>query len=342
MYEFKCELSMFKEEMKQMAQLNMKEAIRDALRVELKRDPNVLLFGEDVGNVGGVFRVTEGLQKEFGEERVFDTPLAESAIGGLAVGLGIQGFRPVAEIQFVGFIFEALDQMVVQAARMRFRSGGKYNSPIVFRTPFGGGVKAAELHTDSLEGLLTQTPGIKVVVPSNPYDAKGLMIASIRDNDPVFFMEHLNLYHAFRAEVPEEDYVVELGKANVVREGSDVTIVTYGMMVHTSVKAAEELEKQGIKVEVIDLRTISPIDIDTVVASVKKTNRAIVVQEAQKSAGVAAEVIAQINEKAILHLEAPVLRVAGPDTVYPFAQIEDTWLPNPARIIAAVNKVMNF
>ncbi|WP_366295491.1 alpha-ketoacid dehydrogenase subunit beta [Paenibacillus sp. AN1007] len=325
-----------------MAQLNMKEAIRDALRVELKRDPNVLLFGEDVGNVGGVFRVTEGLQKEFGEERVFDTPLAESAIGGLAVGLGIQGFRPVAEIQFVGFIFEALDQMVVQAARMRFRSGGKYNSPIVFRTPFGGGVKAAELHTDSLEGLLTQTPGIKVVVPSNPYDAKGLMIASIRDNDPVFFMEHLNLYHAFRAEVPEEDYVVELGKANVVREGSDVTIITYGMMVHTSVKAAEELEKQGVKVEVIDLRTISPIDIDTVVASVKKTNRAIVVQEAQKSAGVAAEVIAQINEKAILHLEAPVLRVAGPDTVYPFAQIEDTWLPNPARIVAAVNKVMNF
>ncbi|WP_419889096.1 alpha-ketoacid dehydrogenase subunit beta [Paenibacillus xylanexedens] len=325
-----------------MAQMNMKEAIRDALRVELKRDPNVLLFGEDVGNVGGVFRVTEGLQKEFGEERVFDTPLAESAIGGLAVGLGVQGFRPVAEIQFVGFIFEALDQMVVQAARMRFRSGGKYNSPIVFRTPFGGGVKAAELHTDSLEGLLTQTPGIKVVIPSNPYDAKGLMIASIRDNDPVFFMEHLNLYHAFRAEVPEEDYVVELGKANVVREGSDVTIITYGMMVHTSVKAADQLEKQGIKVEVIDLRTVSPIDIDTIVASVKKTNRAIVVQEAQKSAGVAAEVIAQINEKAILHLEAPVLRVAGPDTVYPFAQIEDTWLPNPARIIAAVNKVVNF
>ncbi|PQP81792.1 alpha-ketoacid dehydrogenase subunit beta [Paenibacillus sp. PCH8] len=325
-----------------MAQMNMKEAIRDALRVELKRDPNVLLFGEDVGNVGGVFRVTEGLQKEFGEERVFDTPLAESAIGGLAVGLGVQGFRPVAEIQFVGFIFEALDQMVVQAARMRFRSGGKYHSPIVFRTPFGGGVKAAELHTDSLEGLLTQTPGIKVVIPSNPYDAKGLMIASIRDNDPVFFMEHLNLYHAFRAEVPEEDYVVELGKANVVREGSDVTIITYGMMVHTSVKAADELEKQGIKVEVIDLRTVSPIDIDTIVASIKKTNRAIVVQEAQKSAGVAAEVIAQINEKAILHLEAPVLRVAGPDTVYPFAQIEDSWLPNPARIVAAVNKVLNF
>ncbi|MGM1023673.1 MAG: alpha-ketoacid dehydrogenase subunit beta [Bacillota bacterium] len=326
-----------------MAQMNMKEAIRDALRVELKRDPNVLLFGEDVGHVGGVFRATEGLQKEFGEERVFDTPLAESAIGGLAVGLGIQGFRPVAEIQFVGFIFEALDQMAIQASRMRYRSGGRYNSPIVFRTPFGGGVKAAELHTDSLEGLLAQTPGIKVVVPSNPYDAKGLMIAAIRDNDPVFFMEHLNLYHAFRAEVPEDDYTVELGKANVVREGSDVTIITYGMMVHTSIKAADELEKtKGIKVEIIDLRTISPIDIDTIVASIQKTNRAIVVQEAQKSSGVAAEVIAQINEKAILHLEAPVLRVAGPDTVYPFAQIEDTWLPTPTRIIDAVNKVLEF
>ncbi|MCJ8012519.1 alpha-ketoacid dehydrogenase subunit beta [Paenibacillus sp. KQZ6P-2] len=326
-----------------MAQMNMKEAIRDAMRVEMKRDPNVVVFGEDVGNVGGVFRATEGLQKEFGEERIFDTPLAESAIGGLAVGLGIQGFRPVAEIQFVGFIYEALDQMFVQAARMRYRSGGRYNAPIVFRTPFGGGVKAAELHTDSLEGLAVQTPGIKVVVPSNPYDAKGLLIAAIRDNDPVFFMEHLNLYHAFRAEVPEEDYTVEIGKANVVREGSDVTIIAYGMMVHTATKAADELEKtKGIKAEVIDLRTLNPLDIDTLVASVKKTNRAIVVQEAQKTSGVAAEVIAQINEKAILHLEAPVLRVAGPDTVYPFAQIEDTWLPTPARIIAAVNKVMEF
>lgn len=325
-----------------MAQMNMKEAIRDAMRVELNRDPNVLIFGEDVGNVGGVFRVTEGLQKEFGEERVFDTPLAESAIGGMAVGLGIQGFRPIAEIQFVGFIFEALDQIVVQAARMRYRSGGKYNSPIVFRTPFGGGVKAAELHTDSLEGLIAQSPGIKVVVPSNPYDAKGLLISAIRDNDPVFFMEHLNLYHAFRAEVPEGEYTVELGKANVVREGSDVTIIAYGLMVHTATKAADELEKNGIKAEVIDLRTISPIDIDTIVESVKKTNRAIVVQEAQKSSGVAAEVIAQINEKAILHLEAPVLRVSAPDTIYAYAQIEDAWLPTPARIVAAVNKVMEF
>lgn len=326
-----------------MAQMNMKEAIRDAMRVELNRDPNVVLFGEDVGNVGGVFRVTEGLQKEFGEERVFDTPLAESAIGGMAVGLGIQGFRPVAEIQFVGFIFEALDQILVQAARLRYRSGGRYNAPIVFRTPYGGGVKAAELHTDALEGLIAQTPGIKLVIPSNPYDAKGLMISAIRDNDPVFFMEHLNLYHAFRAEVPEGEYTVELGKANIVREGSDVTIIAYGMMVHTAVKAAEELEKtKGIKAEIIDLRTLVPLDIDTIVASVKKTNRAIVVQEAQKSAGVAAEIIAQINERAILHLEAPVLRITPPDTVYPFAQIEDQWLPTPARIIEGVNKVLEF
>ncbi|HUC90581.1 MAG TPA: alpha-ketoacid dehydrogenase subunit beta [Paenibacillus sp.] len=325
-----------------MAQMNMKEAIRDAMRVELKRDPNVVVFGEDVGKVGGVFRATEGLQGEFGEDRVFDTPLAESALAGMAVGMGIQGFRPVAEIQFVGFIFEALDQMFIQAARMRYRSGGRYNAPIVFRTPFGGGVKAAELHTDALEGLALQTPGIKVIVPSNPYDAKGLLVSAIRDNDPVFFMEHLNLYHAFRAEVPEDAYTVEIGKANIVREGSDVTIIAYGMMVHTAVKAAEELEKQGVKAEVIDLRTLMPLDIDTIVASIQKTNRAIVVQEAQRTSGAAAEIIAQINEKAILHLEAPVLRVAGPDTVYPFAQIEDAWLPNPARVIAAVKKVMEF
>ncbi|OXS60995.1 alpha-ketoacid dehydrogenase subunit beta [Cohnella sp. CIP 111063] len=325
-----------------MAQMTMIDAIRDAMRVELARDPSVLVFGEDVGHVGGVFRATEGLQKEFGEQRVFDTPLAESAIGGLAVGLGVQGFRPIAEIQFVGFIYEALDQMFVQAARMRYRSGGRYHSPIVFRTPFGGGVKAAELHTDSLEGLAIQTPGIKVIVPSNPYDAKGLLISAIRDNDPVFFMEHLNLYRAFRAEVPEGEYTVPIGKANIVREGKDITIIAYGLMVHTAVKAAEELEKSGVSAEVIDLRTLLPLDIDTIVASIQKTNRAIVVQEAQKTSGAAAEIIAQINEKAILHLEAPVLRVAGPDTVYPFAQIEDVWLPTPARIVKTANQVLQF
>lgn len=326
-----------------MAQMTMNQAIRDALRVELTRDENVLVFGEDVGKNGGVFRVTDGLQQEFGEHRVFDTPLAESGICGLAVGLGINGFRPVAEIQFFGFVFEAFDAIASQAARMRYRSGGRYHSPVTFRSPFGGGVKTPELHADSLEGLFLQTPGVKVVIPSNPYDAKGLLISSIRDNDPVIFLEHMKLYFSFRAEVPEGEYTVPLGQAKVVREGSDVTIITYGAMVHTSLKAADELEKaRGAKAEVIDLRTIKPLDIDTVIASVKKTNRAIVVQEAQRSAGVAAEVIAQINEKAILHLEAPVLRVTSPDTVYPFAQAEDIWLPDVKRVMDALTQVLDF
>lgn len=325
-----------------MAQLTMIQAINEALRLELRRDPNVLVFGEDVGHVGGVFRATEGLQKEFGEHRVFDTPLAESGIGGLAVGLCTQGFRPVMEIQFIGFVFEVMDSICGQASRLRYRSGGRYHAPLVIRTPFGGGVRAAELHTDSLEGLFIQTPGIKVVCPSNPYDAKGLLIAAIRDNDPVFFMEHLKLYRSFRQEVPEGDYTVPIGKANVVREGRHVTVIAYGAMVHTSLRAAEELEKEGIECEVIDLRTLMPIDIETIVASIRKTNRAIVVQEAQKTAGVAAEVIAQINEKAIFHLEAPVLRVAAPDTVYAFAQIEDEWMPTPARVADGVRKVLEY
>lgn len=325
-----------------MANMTMIEAITDAMRTELKRDDKVMLFGEDVGKVGGVFRATQGLQEEFGEERVFDTPLAESAISGLAIGLGVQGFRPIAEIQFIGFIFETMDSIVSQAARMRYRSGGRYNSPIVFRTPFGGGVHAPELHSDSLEGLIAQSPGIKVVIPSNPYDAKGMLISAIRDNDPVFFMEHLKLYRSFREEVPEEEYTVPLGKAKVTREGKDVTIISYGAMVHTSLKAAEQLEKDGVSAEVIDLRTVSPIDIDTLVESVEKTNRAIVVQEAQRSSGVAAEVIAQINEKAILHLEAPVLRVTPPDTVIGFGQIEKEWLPDPARVIQGVREVLEF
>jgi pyruvate dehydrogenase E1 component beta subunit len=326
-----------------MPQMTMIQAITDAMRVELQRDPNVLVFGEDVGQNGGVFRATDGLQAEFGESRVFDTPLAESGIGGLAVGLGLTGFRPVAEIQFIGFIYETFDQIASQATRMRYRSGGRYTSPITFRAPFGGGVKTPELHADPLEGLLTQTPGLKVVVPSNPYDAKGLLISAIRDNDPVFFLEHMKLYRSFRAEVPEGEYTVPIGKANVVKEGSHVTVITYGAMVHTSLKAAELAKKErNIDVEVIDLRTIQPLDIDTIVESVKKTSRAVVVQEAQRSAGVAAEVIAQINEKAILHLEAPVLRVTAPDTPYAFSLIEDKWLPTPQRVLKAINEVIDF
>lgn len=325
-----------------MAQMTMIQAITDAMRTELRNDSNVLIFGEDVGVNGGVFRATEGLQQEFGEDRVFDTPLAESAIGGLAIGLALEGFRPIPEIQFFGFVFEVMDSLNGQMARMRFRSGGSKQAPITVRSPFGGGVKTPELHADSLEGLIAQQPGIKVVIPSTPYDAKGLLISAIRDNDPVVFLEHMKLYRSFREEVPEEEYTIPLGKADVKREGTDLTIVTYGAMVHSSLKAAGELEKEGINVEVIDLRTVSPIDIDTIIESVKKTNRAIVVQEAQKQAGVAANVVAEITERAILHLEAPVLRVTAPDTVFPFSQAEDVWLPNYVDIMEKAKAVLHF
>ncbi|WP_042145100.1 alpha-ketoacid dehydrogenase subunit beta [Paucisalibacillus sp. EB02] len=325
-----------------MAQMTMIQAITDALRVELKNDENVLVFGEDVGQNGGVFRATEGLQKEFGEDRVFDTPLAESGIGGLAIGLALQGYRPVPEIQFFGFVYEVIDSISGQMARLRYRSGGTHTAPITVRSPFGGGVHTPELHADSLEGLMAQQPGLKVVIPSTPYDAKGLLISSIRDNDPVIYLEHMKLYRSFRGEVPEGEYTIELGKADVKREGKDVTIVTYGAMVHASLKAAEELEKNGIDVEVIDLRTVSPIDMDTILESVKKTNRVVVVQEAQRQAGIAANVVAEIQERAILHLEAPVLRVTAPDTVYPFSEAEEVWLPNYNDIIEKVNTVVNF
>lgn len=325
-----------------MAQMTMIQAITDAMHTELKNDENVLIFGEDVGQNGGVFRATEGLQKEFGEDRVFDTPLAESGIGGLAIGLALQGYRPVPEIQFFGFLYEVMDSINGQMARMRYRTGGTHTSPITVRSPFGGGVHTPELHADSLEGLVAQQPGLKVVIPSTPYDAKGLLISSIRDNDPVIFLEHMKLYRSFRGEVPEGEYTIELGKADIKREGTDVTIVTYGAMVHASLKAAEELEKDGVSIEVIDLRTVSPIDIDTIVESVKKTNRVVVVQEAQRQAGVAANVVSEIQERAILHLEAPILRVTAPDTVYSFSEAEEVWLPNYNDIIEKVNNVLNF
>jgi pyruvate dehydrogenase E1 component beta subunit len=325
-----------------MAQMTMIQAITDALRIELKNDPNVLIFGEDVGVNGGVFRATEGLQAEFGEDRVFDTPLAESGIGGLAIGLALQGFRPVPEIQFFGFVYEAMDAICGQMARIRYRTGGRYNVPITIRSPFGGGVHTPELHSDSLEGLVAQQPGLKVVIPSTPYDAKGLLISAIRDNDPVIFLEHLKLYRSFRQEVPEGEYTIPIGKADIKREGKDITIIAYGAMVHESLKAAAELEKEGISAEVVDLRTIQPLDIETIIGSVEKTGRAIVVQEAQRQAGIAANVVAEINERAILSLEAPVLRVTAPDTVYPFSQAESVWLPNFKDVMETAKKVINF
>lgn len=325
-----------------MAQMTMVQAINNALATELKNDENTLIFGEDVGVNGGVFRVTEGLQKEFGEDRVFDTPLAESGIGGLALGLTTQGYRPIMEVQFLGFVFEVFDSIAGQIARHRFRSGNSKTAPVTIRTPFGGGVHTPELHADNLEGLLAQSPGLKVVIPSGPYDAKGLLIESIRSKDPVVFLEHMKLYRSFREDVPEEEYTIELGKANVKREGSDLTIITYGAMVQESLKAAEELEKEGHSVEVIDLRTIQPLDIDTIVKSTEKTGRVVVAQEAQKQAGVGANVVSELSERAILSLEAPIGRVSAPDTVYPFTQAENVWLPNKNDILEKAKETLEF
>ncbi|PHK50582.1 alpha-ketoacid dehydrogenase subunit beta [Staphylococcus edaphicus] len=325
-----------------MAQMTMVQAINNALKTELQNDENVLLFGEDVGVNGGVFRVTEGLQKEFGEDRVFDTPLAESGIGGLALGLTTQGYRPVMEIQFLGFVFEVFDSVAGQIARTRFRSGNSKQAPVTIRAPFGGGVHTPELHADNLEGILAQSPGLHVVIPSNPYDAKGLLISAIRSNDPVVYLEHMKLYRSFRDEVPEEEYTIEIGKANVKQEGNDITLIAYGAMVQESLKAAEELEKDGYSVEVIDLRTVQPIDIETLVASVEKTGRAVVVQEAQRQAGVGAAVASELAERAILSLDAPIARVAAADTVYPFTQAENVWLPNKNDIVEKAKATLEF
>lgn len=325
-----------------MAQKTMIQAITNALDLELASDENALIFGEDVGKNGGVFRATEGLQAKHGEERVFDTPLAESGIGGLSIGLALEGFRPVPEIQFFGFVFETLDSIAGQMSRTRYRMGGTRNMPITIRAPFGGGVHTPEMHSDNFEGMITQIPGIRVVVPSNPYDAKGLLIAAIRSNDPVLYLEHMKLYRSFREEVPDESYTVPLDKAAVTLEGSDVSIITYGAMVREAKKAAENLAKDNISVEIIDLRTIAPLDIKTIIASVEKTGRVVIVQEAQKQAGVGAQVASEISERAVLSLEAPIGRVSAPDTPFPFGQAESTWLPNATDIENKVKEVINF
>ena len=325
-----------------MAQMTMIQAITDAMATELKNDENVLVFGEDVGVNGGVFRATEGLQKEFGEDRVFDTPLAESGLTSLGLGVTLEGYRPVVEIQFFGFLFEAMDGVAGQIARHRARSGASKETPVVIRAPFGGGIHTPELHADSLEGLMAQTPGLKVVIPSNPADAKGLLIEAIRSNDPVVFLEHMKLYRSFREDVPDEEYTVEIGKANVKQEGDDITLIAYGAMVQEAMKAAEALAEEDISAEVIDLRTVSPVDYETLVKSVEKTNRAVVIQEAQRQAGVAANVASELSERAILSLEAPIMRVTAPDTVYPFTQAESIWLPNKDDIIERAKQVMDF
>ncbi|HCJ36534.1 MAG TPA: alpha-ketoacid dehydrogenase subunit beta [Ktedonobacter sp.] len=318
----------------------MIEALNHALTLELERDKRVVVFGQDIGVNGGVFRVTEHLQEKFGEQRVFDTPLSESAIIGSAVGMSVYGLRPVAEIQFAGFLFVCMNQLVTQAARMRFRSAGAFTCPMVVRAPYGGGVRTPELHSDSLEGIFMQTPGLKVVIPSNPYDAKGLLAAAVADPDPVLFLENIKLYRSFRLETPEEHYTIPLGKAKTVQEGTDVSLFAYGAMVPVAVEAAQQAQKeQGTSVEVIDLRTVWPLDEEAIVASVEKTGRAVVVHEAARAGGVGAEITAIINDHCLYSLLKPVMRVTGYDTPYPVPGQEDYYLPNAPKVLTALRQV---
>ena len=325
-----------------MAKLTIVEAVRDALDVELGNDEKVIVLGEDVGVDGGVFRATDGLQKKYGDHRVIDTPLAESGIVGVSIGMAVNGLRPVAEIQFDGFTYPALDQLFSHAARIRNRTRGRYTCPLVVRFPYGGGIRALEHHNESPESYFIHTPGLKVVVPSNPYDTKGLLIAAIRSPDPVIFMEPKRVYRAIREEVPEGAYTVEIGKAKVVREGTDVTLISWGAMMRETLKAADAVAAQGIRAEVIDVRTLSPCDWETLFASVQKTGRAIVVHEAPKTLGFGAEIAARIQEKLLLYLKAPVTRVTGYDTMFPYFKLEDSYLPNPERIGKAIEQVMKF
>ncbi|HPA82438.1 MAG TPA: alpha-ketoacid dehydrogenase subunit beta, partial [Thermoanaerobaculales bacterium] len=322
--------------------LTIAQAVRDAMRDEMERDSRVLVLGEDVGIDGGVFRATEGLLERFGPDRVIDTPLAESAIIGMSIGLAATGLRPVAEIQFMGFVYPAINQLFAHAARLRNRTRGRLHVPMVVRMPYGGGIHPPEHHSESYESLFLSTPGFKVVVPSNPYDAKGLLISAIRDDDPVLFLEPKRIYRAFREQVPTEGYAVPLGEAAVARPGSDVTIISWGAMVRVCLDAAEVLEHRGTSAEVVDLRTLNPLDRETLIGSVVKTGRAVVVHEAPRTNGFGAEIVAQINEHALLQLEAPVQRVAGFDIVFPLAQNEKLYLPTRERIVKAVDKALSF
>lgn len=323
-----------------MSQHNIIEAINDALTVAMSQDERVMVMGEDVGRNGGVFRATVGLIERFGEERVVDTPLAEAGIIGTAIGLATYGLRPIAEIQFLGFSVQSFAQLLLQAARVRSRSGGRFTCPLVVRAPFGGGVRAFELHGDALEAHFVHAPGLKVVAPSTPYDAKGLLLAAIEDPDPVIFLEPLRSYRAGRADVPAGHYTVPLGQAAIVREGTDVTIIAWSAMVAVALDAAETLADEGIEAEVIDLRTLSPFDADTIIRSVEKTAHAVVVHEAPKTAGVGAEIVATINERTFFSLEAPVARVTGYDVV-PAVILEDYFLPKAARIVHTVRTTLN-
>ena len=335
-----------------MATMNMIQALNSALDVTLTRDPNVLVFGEDVGYFGGVFRVTEGLQKKHGLTRCFDTPIGEAGIVAVAIGMGAYGLRPVVEIQFADYIYPAYDQIVSEAARIRYRSAGDFHTPITIRTPYGGGIFGGQTHSQSPEALFTHVAGIKTVVPSSPYDAKGLLISAIEDNDPVIFLEPKRIYNGpFNgrpdqpvvpwskhpaSEVPEGHYKIPLGKASIVREGAQVTVLAYGTMVHV---ALEGVAEAGIDAEVIDLRSLVPVDIETIVASVEKTGRCVIVHEATRTSGYGAELSALVQENCFFHLEAPIERVAGWDTPYPHAH-EWAYFPGPGRVAEALRRAV--
>ncbi len=325
-----------------MPRMNLIQAVNSALRCELQRDQTVVVFGEDIGRFGGVFRATADLQKEFGDNRVFDTPLSENGIVGAAVGMAIYGLRPVPEIQFADFIYPAFDQIVNEVSKLRYRSGGQMACPMAIRTPYGGGIRGGHYHSQSPEAYFAHTPGLKVVIPSNPYEAKGLLAAAIRDDNPVLFMEPKKLYRSAQGDVPEEAFEIELGKARVIRSGTDFTLICYGAMVPVSLEAAEQAEALlEVSIEVIDLRTLIPYDVETVIQSVKKTGRVIITHEAPRTCGFGAELAATITEKALLHLEAPVYRVTGFDTPFPYA-LEEDYLPTPARILRAAQDSLAF
>ncbi|UPW02296.1 alpha-ketoacid dehydrogenase subunit beta [Halorussus gelatinilyticus] len=307
----------------------------------MQQDDDVLVMGEDVGKNGGVFRATEGLYDEFGEDRVIDTPLAESGIIGTAIGMAAYGLKPVPEIQFMGFIYPGFDQIVSHAARLRTRSRGRFTCPMVIRAPYGGGIRAPEHHSESTEAFFAHQPGLKVVIPSTPYDTKGLLTSAIRDPDPVMFLEPKLIYRAFRGDVPTESYEVPIGEAAVRTEGSDISVFTWGAMTRPTVEAAEQLEGE-IDVEVVDLRTVSPLDEETIVESFKKTGRAAVVHEAPKTGGLGAEISSIIQEEALLYQEAPVERITGFDTPFPLYALEDYYLPEPARIKEGIRDAVGF
>lgn len=321
--------------------LNNVQAINEALDLALAQDERVVLFGEDVGTMGGVFRASDGLAQKYGEKRVFDTPLAESAIVGFGIGLAMAGLRPVAEIQFAGFLYPALDQILSHLGRMRHRTRGRFTIPMVIRAPYGGGVKTPEQHADSPEALLAHVPGVKVVVPSSPERAKGLLLSAIADPDPVFFLEAIKLYRGVKAEVPEGYYTLPLGKARVVREGSAASLLCYGGMVEVCLKAAEVAAREGEALEVVDIETLVPLDTPTLLASVQKTGRAVVVYEAMRTGGFGAEIAARIAEEALDYLQAPILRVAGWDAPYPpFSAVENFYRPDAKRVLEAVRRVL--